>query len=412
MLTSTVRAVAAMGLVTLGARPELQWLQDGRSAVAVLETAVGAPPLIRGNLGDDLLQASWAPGTYSNNPWHVFGVDNKLWVGVRSVVTLSDEGTADLFNSLDDSWFFYARNPGDGRGSFVIVDVVPQAQMTRAAFAAELNRSTPPRVVCSGIAAAGCSMPSPSARPTISYTNLAGRTLTVGFPDGSGPARRSVDGVPVDESTWPLLENPWAQQSAGSDVLRVSAVTGATSTTQVTEYATYTTTPATQTLVSASGRLEAWSGSAPNQVPTGWELANSAGAPAYTRAGSPHTGAYAGQVSLASTGNGGFSLHALNRPDVTQNRATVTAWLKTSGASSGAGEGAYVWAQYAKADGTLVCSPVTSLPVTGTSSTWLSRSVTLPPKSCDPGAAKLAIAVRLQGTGTLLVDDVDYALHP
>jgi hypothetical protein len=38
--------------------------------------------------------------------------------------------------------------------------------------------------------------------------------------------------------------------------------------------------------------------------------------------------------------------------------------------------------------------------------------VTLPPKSCDPGVAKLAISVRLKGTGSLLVDDVDYALHP
>jgi hypothetical protein len=400
------------GFKALGARPELQWLQDGRSAVAVLETAVGAPPLIRGNLGDDMLQASWAPGTYSNNPWHVFGVDDKLWVGVRSVAALSDEGSADPFNSLDDSWFFYARNPGDGRGSFVIVDVVPQAQMTRSAFAAELNRSTPPRVVCSGIAVAGCSMPSPNARPSVSYTNLAGRTLTVGFPDGSGPARRSVDGVPVDESTWPLLESPWAEQSAGSDVLRISAVTGGASTTQVTEYATYTTNSASQTMVNASGRLEAWSGSAPSQVPTGWVLATWAGAPMYTRASNPHTGAYAGQVTLSSTGHGGFALNAANRPDVAQNRATVTAWLKTSSTSSGAGEGAYVWAQYAKADGTLVCSPVSSLPVTGTSTTWLSRSVTLPQKSCDPGVAKLAISVRLKGTGSLLVDDVDYALHP
>ncbi len=70
-----------------------------------------------------------------------------------------------------------------------------------------------------------------------------------------------------------------------------------------------------------------------------------------------------------------------------------------------------MWASYAKSDGTYVCSERTSEPITGTRPTaGVSRSVTLATK-CDASATKVALSVRLKGTGTVLVDDVDFTAH-
>ncbi|WP_025690193.1 hypothetical protein, partial [Paenibacillus zanthoxyli] len=52
------------------------------------------------------------------------------------------------------------------------------------------------------------------ANPTVVYTSLGGDTLSLTF-----NGKRSVNGEPVDYTSWPLIDNPYMHQEVGSPIL-------------------------------------------------------------------------------------------------------------------------------------------------------------------------------------------------
>lgn len=60
-----------------------------------------------------------------------------------------------------------------------------------------------------------------TANPSLSYLSLSGHQLELTYRDHKEPytAQHLVDGKPVDYRSYPLFENPWVNQSLGSDTL-------------------------------------------------------------------------------------------------------------------------------------------------------------------------------------------------
>lgn len=113
------------------------------------------------------------------------------------------------------TWFYddYVRVlRSNGAKNGVIVETAPAADYAGSA-AQQLDAFADDISANAHIDASGIN----DAQPRLSYTNLAGHTLEITY-----GTSRTVDGVAVDYSDWPLLDDPWVHQDYGSTDLTLT----------------------------------------------------------------------------------------------------------------------------------------------------------------------------------------------